>query len=286
MRILKLTIAYDGTRYAGWQTQNPGRQKPEGRKQKAVGKRQQTIQETLEAVLRRILQEPVRVIGSGRTDAGVHALAQVAHIKVRSSIPRERLLRSLNQLLPLDIAVTRIEEVRPAFHARFGAITKRYQYRIFLGEVVPPFIRPYVHQVRTPLNVQRMRLEASALKGRHDFKAFARTDSVRQQRSSRRAMTAVSLTRRGEELRLEVEGNGFLHTMVRSIAGTLIDVGRGHVPAGTVRRMLTSRKRQLAGTTAPAKGLTLVSVEYRNRQDPTTCTGLPKAGREASARVG
>ena len=249
MRTLKLTIAYDGTRYAGWQVQNHSRQKA-------------TIQGTLETVLRRILQGPVKVIGSGRTDAGVHAIAQVAHVKTRSSIARERLLRSVNQLLPLDIAVTRIEEAAPDFHARFSAASKRYRYRLFTDEVVPPFIRPYVHQVRAPLNLQLMRREAAPLKGRHDFKAFARTDAVRQRRSSTRAITSVALTRRGEELHLDITGNGFLHTMVRSIAGTLLDIGRGRLPPGTVRRLLRTKRRRLAGATAPACGLTLVSVTY------------------------
>jgi len=255
MRTLKLTIAYDGTRYVGWQVQ-------EARRQKAVGRKQgrPTIQGTLERVLRRILQEPVRVVGSGRTDAGVHAEAQVAHVRTRSEMPRERLLRSLNQLLPPDIAVTRIDEAGEAFHARFRAIRKRYRYRVFTGAVVPPFIRPYVHHVRAPLDVGLMRQEAAALNGRHDFRAFARRSSA--PRRTRRTITTVALRRRGGELHLEFEGNGFLRTMVRSIAGTLLDVGRLRRPAGTIRRMLRSRDRRLAGATAPAKGLTLVSVDY------------------------
>ena len=245
MRTLKLTIAYDGTRYAGWQIQKG---------------RRPTIQGTLERVLRTVLREPVKVIGSGRTDAGGHALAQVAHVKTQSDLPCSRLLRSVNALLPSDIAVLEIEEAGPSFHARFDAVSKRYQYRVFLGEVVPPFIRSYVHQVRAPLNVALMRREAAGLKRRHDFRAFIRMASGRT--GTVRTLTDVEVVRQGRELRVEVEGNGFLHTMVRSITGTLLDVGRGRRAAGTVRRMLKTGRRELAGTTAPAKGLTLIDVQY------------------------
>jgi len=166
----------------------------------------------------------------------------------------------VNQLLPPDVAVTKIEEVPPTFHARFSARSKHYQYRVYTGPVVPPFSRPYVHHVSVPLNVALMRREAVALKSRHDFRAFARAKSAT--RGTVRAITEIHLTRRGRELQLDVEGNGFLHTMVRSIAGTLLDIGRGHLPQGTVHRMLQTGERRLAGTTAPPHGLTLVSVTY------------------------
>lgn len=250
MRTLKLTVAYDGTRYSGWQ------------RQRATRGAKPTIQGTLEQVLRRIVREPVRVVGSGRTDAGVHALAQVAHMRTNSTIPWARLLRSVNALLPRDIAVLRIEEVAPAFHAQHDASRKRYRYRLFTGPVVPPFILPYVHQVSAPLNVRLMQREASALKGRHNFKAFARSEGGG--RSTIRTISGLRLSRRGPELQLEVEGNGFLHTMVRSIAGTLIDVGRGRLAPGTVRRLLRTGDRRLSGTTAPARGLALVLVDYRH----------------------
>lgn len=247
MRTLKLTIAYDGTRYAGWQRQaHSGEQRP-------------TIQETMERALAHILQEPVKVIGSGRTDAGVHALAQVAHVRMRSSMPCHRLLCAVNHMLPPDIAVSHIEDAAPGFHARFSARRKTYRYRCFTGVVVPPFIRPYVHHVRARLNVALMRREAASLRGRHDFRAFAHAGSAA---ATTRTIYAIALTRRGQELQLDVEGNGFLRTMVRSLAGTLIDIGRGHLPAGTVRRMLTRRARHLAGTTAPAAGLSLLRVTY------------------------
>ena len=265
-RTLKLTIAYDGTRYAGWQVQTARSQKSEVRGQK---NQQPTIQGTLERVLRRILQEPVHVVGSGRTDAGAHAIAQVAHLRTRSTIACQRLLRSVNQLLPPDIAVSRIGEVDGSFHARFQAVRKRYCYRVFTDPVVPPFIRPYVHQVRVPLDLALMRREAHGLRGRHNFKAFARsrrTDRGKPAGGATRTITAIRLTRRGSELHLEIEGNGFLHTMVRSVAGTLLDIGRGHLPQGTVRRMLKTGQRDLAGTTVPARGLTLISVKYRGER--------------------
>ncbi|MBI2104174.1 MAG: tRNA pseudouridine(38-40) synthase TruA [Candidatus Omnitrophica bacterium] len=252
MRTLKLTVAYDGTRYAGWQAQ---------RRSRTGGK--PTIQETLERALRRILREPVRVVGSGRTDAGVHAESQVAHLRTRTTLPVAGLLRGVNALLPADLAVTRIEEVRGSFHARFGASRKRYRYRLFTGPVAPPFIRPYVHHVRAPLNVALMRREAAALRGTHDFKAFARAAAV-PRGTTRRTITDIQVRRRGGELQVDVEGNGFLHTMVRTIAGTLIDVGRGRLPPGTVRRMLRTGSRSLAGTVAPAQGLTLRAVTYRD----------------------
>ena len=256
MRTLKLTIAYDGTRYAGWQTQATSNKRQ-------ASKQKPTTQGTLEQVLSRILQERVKVIGSGRTDAGVHAQAQVAHVKTQSDLPCRRLLRSVNALLPSDISVLGIQEAEPSFHARFDAVSKRYRYRVFLGDVVPPFIRPYVYHVRVPLNVALMRREAACLKRRHDFRAFIRMGSGRT--GTVRTLTDVEVVRRGRELHVEVEGNGFLHTMVRSIAGTLLDIGRGRLAAGTIRRMLRTGDRRLAGTTAPAQGLCLVSVTYTAR---------------------
>ncbi len=257
MRTLKLIIAYDGTRYAGWQVQTGRSQISDIRDRK----KKPTIQGTLERVLQQILQEPVKVVGSGRTDAGVHALAQAAHLRTHSTISCTRLLASVNALLPSDIAVTSLVEAEKTFHARFRASRKRYRYRAFTGSVVPPFIRPYVHHVRVPLDLAQMRREAMVLKGRHNFRAFTRATSA--QRSTTRTITAVAIRRQVGELHFEFEGNGFLHTMVRSMVGTLIDVGRGRLPPGTIRQMLRTRDRRLTGTVAPARGLALVDVTYR-----------------------
>ena len=250
MPLLKLTLAYDGTRYAGWQIQ----------KGTAATAGKPTIQETVEKTLQRILQERTRVVGSGRTDAGVHALAQVAHVRIKKRVDTARLLRSLNQLLPPDIAITSVEEAPKHFHARFSAKRKHYRYRIHTGAVVLPFDRPYVGHVRYELNVARMRRELKALVGKHDFRAFGREGSGG--RDTVRILYSAQLTRHGDELRIDLVGSGFLHTMVRSIAGTLIDIGRGRLPEGTVNRLLKEKRRDLAGTTAPSGGLILMAVAY------------------------
>ncbi len=245
MRTLKLTLAYDGTKYAGWQVQPV---------------RQATIQGTLQAALGRILGEPVSVIGSGRTDAGVHALGQVASCRVRSEMPRERLHRALNAVLPRDIVVTQLDETPAGFHARFDARAKRYRYRILNGPVVLPFDRRYVHHVPMPLRVTLMRKEANALLGRHDVRAFGKVG--RPVADTHRTISLVRLTRRGALIEFDIEANGFLYGMMRSIVGTLIDVGRGRLPAGTMTQILKTRDRRLVGTAAPAKGLCLMGVKY------------------------
>ena len=245
VRTLKLTIAYDGTDYAGWQIQ---------------ASRKPTIQGTLQRVLGRILQEPVHVVGSGRTDAGVHALGQVAHVRIRRAIPCDKLRRALNSVLPPEIVVRRIEEVGPDFHARFFALRKRYRYQIVTGPVVLPFERRYVWHVRQPLQAHLMRREASVLRGRHDFRAFH--GAGRAVRDTRRIVSDLRLSARNGRLTIEIEADGFLYTMVRSIVGTLVEIGRGHRPAGTMAKLLKRRERRLAGPTAPPHGLCLLDVRY------------------------
>ncbi len=244
MRTLKLTIAYDGTRYAGWQIQ-PARA---------------TVQGVLQRALRRILQERVYVIGSGRTDAGVHALAQAAHIKTRSDMPVGRLRRALSGTLPPDIAVTAITEVSPRFQAQFHAKRKRYRYQIVNGPVVLPFERLYVHQVQAPLNVALMRREAAVLRGRHDFRAFCAAGS--SVTDTRRTISRLQVRRQRGRITIDVEADGFLYNMVRGIAGTLIDIGRGRLSAGTMRRILRTKDRRLLGQSAPGRGLMLMAVVY------------------------
>jgi len=270
-RVLKLTLAYDGTDYAGWQVQRASTQHSAHSTQKP------TIQGTLEKVLGQILQEPVRVVGSGRTDAGAHAEAQVAHIRIRSAttasadgrrrssggrsmMPADALRRAANALLPPDIVVTKVAEAPADFHARFDARHKRYRYRLVNGPVVLPFERRCVHQIRSPLNLALMRREAAALVGRHDMRAFHKTS--RPVRDTRRRISELSIRRRGDHVTLEIEADGFLHTMVRTIVGTLLDVGRGRRPPGTMAALLKRRDRRAAGPSAPAKGLCLVAVRY------------------------
>ena len=258
MRTLKLTLAYDGTDYAGWQIQKIRRQTSDVRHQK---KQKPTIQGTIEQAFQRITGEEVRVVGSGRTDAGVHALAQMAHAKLRSAIRAHALQRALNAVLPPEIVVTKIEEAPAGFHARFGARVKRYRYRIVTGGVVLPFERRYVHHVRVPLNARLMRREAAALLGRHDMRAFHKLS--RPVADASRTVSKISVRQRGRELLIELEADGFLHGMVRSIVGTLIDVGRGFRPPGAIAAILKTRDRRLVGPAAPAKGLCLVSVRYQ-----------------------
>ena len=244
-RTLKLILAYDGTQFSGWQIQ---RNAP------------RTVQAILQRTLKDILGERVTVMASGRTDAGVHALAQVAHLKVANPMPCWKLQRALTHYLPPDLAVTKIEEALDGFHAQFDAKRKRYVYRIVNGPAVLPFERPYVHQVWVPLNVARMRKEAAALKGRHNFRSFQAAG--RQVKDPRRTIHAIRVTKQGSRLTIEVEADGFLYNMVRNIVGTLLEIGRGRLPPGTMRHLLRARDRRLAGPTAPARGLCLVRVQY------------------------
>ena len=220
-------------------------------------------------------------MGGGGGGGGGAALGEVAHVRIRREVPVARLLRSVNALLPEDIAVLRIERATPAFHARYDAISKHYRYRIYTGPVAPPFIRPYVYHARVPLNVALMRREAAALRGRHDFRAFARVPRLRSgslgqgstaesrgagsgRSSFVRRIARIQVVRAGPEIHIDVSGDGFLQRMVRGIAGTLVDIGRGRLSAGTVRRMLRTGKRSLAGTTAPPGGLALLRVDYKS----------------------
>jgi tRNA pseudouridine38-40 synthase len=202
----------------------------------------------------------VRVVGSGRTDAGVHAIAQVAHIRIRATIPQERLKAALNSVLPSDIVVTQVEEASPGFHARFDAKSKRYRYCIVNGPTVLPFERRYVHHVRAPLNVPLMRREAALLHGRLDMRAFHKAG--RPVSDTRRTISEIRIGRRGMRLLIEIEASGFLYTMMRRIVGTLIDIGRGHRPPGTMARIFRVNAYGLVGQTAPAKGLFLLEVKY------------------------
>lgn len=245
MRNLRLTLQYDGTDYAGWQTQP----------------HQPTIQGRLTEVLSRIEGKRVQLHGAGRTDAGVHALGQVANYLTAKPIACDRLKRALNASLARDIRVVAVEEVDEGFHARFSAKQKTYRYVIALGETVSPFEYRYVHHHPYKLNLEALRQAALAMIGRHDFAAFATAAGTE---STTRTITALEVERQGERLIVEVTGNGFLRYMVRTMVGTLLDVGRGRLQADAIPRILASRDRSLAGETAPASGLTLVKVDYEN----------------------
>lgn len=251
MKNIKLTIEYDGTNYKGWQIQQ---KRPE-----EIGT-EKTIQGVIERVLGGILQDEIRLIGSGRTDAGVHALGQVANFKTKSKMPMAVMQRALNALLPKDIVIIDIEEAKPDFNSRFDARSKTYRYQILNRDYSSAFDRLYQYYVPYKLDVRLMQREARALVGRRDFKSFQASD--KKERMSIRNMRRASIRKDGPLINIDLEANGFLYNMVRNIVGTLIEIGRGKFPPGSMKKILRAKDRTLAGPTAPAKGLSLVRVRY------------------------
>ena len=247
MRRIKIEVSYDGTEYHGWQVQ-PGLP---------------TIQGTLEQVLSEIEGKQVQVAGSGRTDAGVHALAQVAAFTIENPIPAANLVRAANRLLPFDIRIIRAEEVAADFHPRFNAKAKTYEYRIFRGEICLPFERRYVYHHPYPLDVEEMMRLAPLLEGKHDFTAFAATDDRDEVSGSKvRTIFCSRLAMETDRLIYRVKGSGFLKHMVRNIVGVLLEIGKGNVDEPGLRARLTSGSEIPAGPTVPSRGLFLISVEY------------------------
>jgi tRNA pseudouridine38-40 synthase len=247
MRRIKIQLSYDGTDYHGWQIQ-PGLA---------------TIQGTLEEVISGIEGKPVPVAGSGRTDAGVHALAQVAAFTIDNPIPVDNLARAMNRLLPRDIRVTRAEEAHLDFHPRFEAKAKTYEYRIFRAEICPPFERRYVYHHPYPLRVEEMIAAAPLLEGEHDFTAFAASDERDELGVSKvRTIFCSRLAQEADRLIYRVTGSGFLKHMVRNIVGVLLEVGKGNVDYARVLARLEPGCLVPPGPTAPARGLFLISVDY------------------------
>jgi tRNA pseudouridine38-40 synthase len=246
MRNILLKIEYDGTAYAGWQTQRNAR----------------TIQETIEAALKRLTNRKARLISCGRTDSGVHALGHVANFHTDSKMPVNRLQRALNSILPKDIVIKSCLEVHSGFHSRFDAISKTYRYTIMNGPSPSAVRRDFTAHIPYKLNFALMRREAKTLIGRHDFKSFQAADRI--ERSSVRTIKKLSLRKKGEQIEIDIEGDGFLYNMVRNIVGTLVDIGSGKIPAGSMARILRARDRKKAGDTAQARGLCLMEVIYRN----------------------
>jgi tRNA pseudouridine38-40 synthase len=255
VRNLKLILSYDGADFAGWQVQ-PGRT---------------TVQGALASAIGRLGAENVLPQGSGRTDAGVHALAQVASFQTASAIPAENWVRALNDILPPAIRVLEATEAAPEFHARKSARAKTYRYRIYRGAICPPFLARYVWHYPYPLEESAIIAAAGVVVGEHDFTSFAAVDPERVERMAAeenthttniRTIFSSAWAREGDELIYTVRGSGFLHHMVRNLVGTFILMGKGTVTLKDLRRILEARERNAAGPTAPASGLYLVGVEY------------------------
>ena len=262
----KLILAYDGAEFRGWQVQ-PG---------------ESTIQGELQAALGRVTGEAPLPQGSGRTDAGVHALAQVASFALQAKIPPQNLQRALNRTLPPSIRVLESKTVPSTFHARHSTVAKTYEYRVFRGAICPPFLARYVYACPWPMDVENLQTSARFFEGEHNFLSFAATDPDLASRGPRsaaehdqnlRVPTAPvrtifsstweqQRTEAGGLLIYRVRGSGFLHHMVRNLVGTMLDVGRGHLELSQLPSILVARSRAAAGPTAPARGLFLHSVEY------------------------
>jgi len=246
MRRLSILVSYDGTAYHGWQVQ-PGLP---------------TIQSTIQAALSQIEGEPVHLDGSGRTDAGVHALAVCAAFNLNNPIPTDNLRKALNRLLPYDIRITKVEERPENFHPRFQAIAKTYEYRIWREEVCPPFLRRYVHHNPYPLDETAMIAAAACFAGEHDFSAFCSTDETDILNKSKvRIIFESKLWRDRETLYFRVRGSGFLKHMVRNLTGFLFEVGKGNNTAEDLIEILKGPPAKVAHS-APAQGLHQIGVEY------------------------
>ena len=240
----KLILAYDGSRYRGWQ-----RLPDDGA----------TIQGKLETVLTRIFEMPVEVAGSGRTDAGVHALGQVASFHSARDLPPAAVLCALRRYLPEDIGARALEYAPPRFHARLSAVGKTYRYRVWNSDAPCVFDRRWVYVFPEQLDETQMRAAAALLLGTHDFRGFS---AARTKKSTVRTLRALEIERVGEELRFTLSGDGFLYRMVRILVGTLLEIGRGERTPACIPEIFAGRTRAEAGFTVPAKGLCLMEVQY------------------------
>lgn len=271
-RNLKITLAYDGSEFHGWQIQ-PG---------------YATVQGVLAECLGRITGENILPQGSGRTDAGVHALAQVASVQIELPIPERNLMVALNDILPAAVRVMGVERVEEHFHPRHSATAKTYRYRIYRGEICPPFLARYVYHDPYPMDEEAMIRASEHIVGRFDFTSFAAsdpergarlaaseivrpgddgadedaTDALSRKQGNVRTVNSSLWARTENEFSYTIRGNGFLHHMVRNLVGTFLQVGKGSLQADDIPAILAAKNRSAAGATAPASGLYLVSVEY------------------------
>ena len=241
----KITIQYDGSRYKGWQVQNST---------------DMTIQGKLQSGLSEMTGQAVEVIGSGRTDGEVHAIGQVANLHVRKHFSKEEILEYLNQYLPMDIAVTGIEEVDERFHARFNATSKTYLYRIHRSSIPNVFERKYMYTYTEPLDINAMREAAKLMIGTHDFMSFC--GNKKMKKSTVRTVTNIEIVEKDNEIQISYSGDGFLQTMIRIMTGTLLEVGNGTKQVADIPMIFEGKERKLAGYTVPSEGLILKSVSY------------------------
>lgn len=249
MRRIMLVVAYEGTSYCGWQVQPNGI----------------TVESVLNQELSRILKEDIQVIGASRTDAGVHALGNVAVFDTNARIPGDKVAFALNQSLPDDIRIQMSKEVSPDFHPRHCNTRKTYEYAVYNHQFDSPLGRQYKYFVHRPLDEVRMQRAADILVGTHDFKSFCNIHT--QVEDTVRTIYVCQVKREGNDIIIHIEGNGFLYNMVRIIAGTLIEVGSGLRAPQEVEEILAAKNREAAGRTAPARGLTLVRIAYVDGED-------------------
>ncbi|MFH1996367.1 MAG: tRNA pseudouridine(38-40) synthase TruA [Candidatus Omnitrophota bacterium] len=244
MKNIRLIIQYNGAAYSGWQYQVNA----------------PSIQRTIEEILKDVLREKVRLIGASRTDAGVHARGQTANFKTSSSLAPRSIKSALNSLLPRDIVISGARRVPDDFNSQYDARSKWYRYLIANTETVSPFMEPYAMWVSKTLDPAAMRRGAQCLVGKHDFRSFQSKAGERE--NSVRTISDLAIKKKGSRLTVDIEGDGFLYNMARSIVGTLVDVGKGRFGPADVRSILNARDRRRAGPTAPAKGLFLMKVRY------------------------
>jgi tRNA pseudouridine38-40 synthase len=244
MKNIKLTIEYDGSHYAGWQRQENA----------------MSVQQMIEGALKKLTGEGISITGSSRTDSGVHARGQVANFFTDSTVPPDKYSYALNALLPRDIRITRSEEVDPDFHARFSVRGKKYKYSMIVNPHGTAIGNQYLHHVHVPLDIEAMNQAAGYFAGTHDFAAFMATGS--SVRTTTRTIFYIRLDWDEPYLNLSVSGNGFLYNMVRIIAGTLLDVGKGKIRPEQIPGIIASRDRHRAGPTAPPNGLSLEEIYY------------------------
>ena len=246
MRNLKAILAYDGTRYTGWQAQK---------------NTEHTIQEKVESVLSEILGETIEVTASGRTDAGVHAMGQVINFRIESEILLPELLQKINDKMPSDICFKKLTKESDRFHARYNVKSKVYLYRLLNTDVPNPFLRKYTYFYQKNLNIELMEKAAKAFLGTHDFKAF--TTQKKTKKSTTRTIDRIEFKKMNNEVQIYIHGDGFLHNQIRIIVGTLLEISEGKKKPDDIEKIIASGTRELAGFTAPPQGLFLYEVFYK-----------------------